>query len=113
MGNNLRHNIDLANTYIGAIFGLQGKLFPFVKLYKSVSVNNKQCMRCLTSLLNRIYNGHAQKCPCLCDHSPTDIEGEDTMMILAEMYTFIKMTYFTANITTLTNICVIIVGNSH
>ena len=27
-GDNLRHNIDLVDTLSGAIFGLQGKLFP-------------------------------------------------------------------------------------
>ena len=27
-GDNLRHNIDLVNTYNGAIFVLQGKIFP-------------------------------------------------------------------------------------
>ena len=53
--------------------------FPFVKLYIHVlvPVKTKQCRRCLTSHLNIIYNGHAQKCRCLCNHSPTNIEAGD------------------------------------
>ena len=49
--------------------------FSLRKLYKLVSVKTKQCSRCLTSHLNRIYNGHAQKCRYLYNHSPTNIEA--------------------------------------
>ena len=45
--------------------------------YAVTSVKAKQCRRCQTSLLNRIYNSHAQKCQ--------NIEAGDTGMIIAEM----------------------------
>ena len=41
-------------------------------LLVSVCQNYKQCRRCLTSHLNRVYNDHAQKCRCLYNHSPTN-----------------------------------------
>ena len=72
-GSNLRHSMDVANTWYNAIFELHGKFFPFVKLYRLVSVKTKQCRRRLTSHLNRIYNGHAQKYRCLYHNSPTNI----------------------------------------
>ena len=50
--------------------------------YKLVSVKTKQCRRCLTSHLNRIYNGHVQKCRCLCKHSLTKIEVGLTAKII-------------------------------
>ena len=70
-GSNLRHSMDVANTRYDAMFDLQGKFFPFVNLYKLVSVKTKQCRRCL------IYNDHAQKCRCLYNHLPTNIEAGD------------------------------------
>ena len=48
-----------------------------------MSVKTKQCSRCLTFHLDRTYNDHAQKCRCLCKHSPTSIEAGDTRIILA------------------------------
>ena len=59
--------------------------FSLRKIMQISICQTKQCRRCLTSHLNRIYNSHAQKFQCLCNHSPTNIEAGDTMMILAEM----------------------------
>ena len=47
-----------------------------------MSVKIKQCRRCLTSHLNRIYNGHNQKCCRLYNHSPTNIEAGDCNFML-------------------------------
>ena len=51
--------------------------FSFVKLYKLVSVKTKEWRRCLASHLDKIYNGHAQKCRWLYNRSPTNIEAGD------------------------------------
>ena len=60
-----------------AIFDLQGKFFLFVNLYKVMYIKSKLCRRCLTSHLNRTYDGHAQKCRCIYNHSPTNIKWGD------------------------------------
>ena len=78
-GCNQRHSMDVANTEYGPIFDLHGKFFPFVKLYKYVSVKTKQCRGRLTSHLSRTYNDHGQKCL----HSPTSIEAGATRITLA------------------------------
>ena len=48
---------------------------------KRVYVKTKQCRRCLTSHLNRILNGHAQKYRCIFNHSPTNIEAAKIILV--------------------------------
>ena len=53
------------------------KVSYFFRKNIQMGVKTKQCRRCLTSHLNRIYNGLALKCRCLCNHSPANIEARD------------------------------------
>ena len=57
--------------------------FSLCKIIQEVSVKTYQSRRCLTSHLDRTYNDHAQKCRCLCNHSPTSIEKEIVVRQLA------------------------------
>ena len=70
-------SIDVVN--IGRHLWFTRSVFPFVKLNKWVSVQTKQCRRCLTSHLNR-NNGHAPICCCFVI---IRIEAGDTRIILA------------------------------
>ena len=64
-----------------------------------MTVKTKQCRRCLTPHLDRIYNGYAQKCLTFAIIQPKNRSGENKDNFRRDVvYTFIKITYLTANI---------------